>query len=117
MSEKGLTLAHTIVNTLDEKKGEQILLLDIEEHCSFTDYFIICTAISDRTIKALANEVQKAVKETHSLKVWGVEGDPDGGWILMDYGDVILHLFGKETREYYQLEELWGAGQVLISIS
>jgi len=116
MAEKGLSIAHRIVNTLEEKKGESIVLLDISEHCSFTDYFIICNAISERTMKALSNEVQMEVKKEFSLNAWGVEGKPEGGWILIDYGDVVVHLFSAEQRSYYQLEELWNEGTVLLHI-
>ncbi len=116
MKETGLALAHKIVNTLEDKKGEDILLMDIADHCSFTDYFIICNAISNRTMKALSNDVQVAVKQEFSLLTRGVEGDPDGGWVLLDYGDVIVHLFSPEQRSYYRLEELWQEGTVLLHI-
>jgi len=116
MAETGLELAHKIVNILEDKKGEDILLMDIAEHCSFTDYFVICSAVSDRTMKALSNEVQVGVKEALSKHAQGVEGTPDGGWMLLDYGDVILHLFSAEQRAYYKLEELWQEGTVLLHI-
>ncbi len=114
MTEEALRLARRIVETLEEKKGEDILLLDLEGLCSFTDYFVICTGSSERTLKALAEEVQKRVKREFSKHSLGVEGEPSSGWILMDYGDVILHLFSPKQRAYYQLEELWGEGQVLV---
>lgn len=116
MTEKGLSLAHKVVNTLEEKKGENILLLDIKDLGSFTDYFVICDGVSERTLKALSNEVQKAVKQEFSIHAWGVEGKPEAGWILVDYGDVVLHLFSPEQRSYYQLEELWNKGKVLLHI-
>ncbi|MBN1264552.1 MAG: ribosome silencing factor [Anaerolineales bacterium] len=105
-----------MVNTLEEKKGENIILIDITEHCSFTDYFVICSAISERTMKALANDIQKEVKTAYSLNAWGVEGKPDDGWMLIDFGEVVVHLFSAEQRDYYRLEELWQEGTVLLHI-
>jgi ribosome-associated protein len=116
MTEAALELAHTIVETLDEKKGDDILLLDLVGVCSFTDYFVICTAGSERTLKALADEVHARVKEKHSKNPYSIEGDASSGWILIDYGDVILHLFSGDLRSYYKLEELWQEGKVLLRI-
>jgi ribosome-associated protein len=111
---EALELAHTLVETLDEKKGEDILLLDLIGICSFADYFVFCSGTSERMLRALAEEAQKAVKKKFRTKAMNVEGEPEAGWILMDYGDVILHLFAPETRSYYQLEELWRDGNVLL---
>jgi ribosome-associated protein len=116
MPEKAENIARTIVTVLEEKKGEDIILLDLIGVCSFTDYFIICSGISERSIKALAEEVRKAVKEKYSIMAQGVEGDAQSGWILIDYGDVILHIFSKTLREYYQLEELWREGKLLLRV-
>ena len=116
MSEAATKLAHTIVDTLDEKKGTDILLLDLIGVCSFTDYFVICTAGSERTLKALAEEVHIRVKKKHSKNAFSLEGDASSGWILIDYGDVILHLFSADLRNYYKLEELWQDGKILLRI-
>lgn len=116
MAEAAIEIARTIVETLEEKKGEDILLLDIVDVCSFTDYFVICTGRSDRTIKALADEVKKQVKDKHVLREQNVEGESADGWVLIDYGDVILHLFSNDLRHYYQLEDLWHEGKVLVRV-
>jgi ribosome-associated protein len=116
MTEGAIEIARTIVESLEEKKGEDILLLDIIEICSFTDYFVICTGGSGRTIKALAQEVRKAVKDKHVLLAQSVEGEAADGWVLVDYGNVILHLFSNELRKYYQLEDLWSDGKVLVRV-
>ncbi len=84
------------------------------EVCSFTDYFVICSGTSERMLRALAEEAQKAAKQTHGALARGIEGEPEGGWILIDYGDVILHLFSPAVRQYYQLEELWREGRTLV---
>jgi ribosome-associated protein len=116
MAEETLDVARTIIDVLEEKKGEDILLLDLIDICDFTDYFILCTGASERTIKALADEVKKKVKETHSVREQGIEGEADSGWVLIDYGDIILHLFSRSIREYYQLEELWRVGKILVRV-
>ncbi|UCF60411.1 MAG: ribosome silencing factor [Anaerolineaceae bacterium] len=114
MVDDALTLSHLIVDTLEEKKGEDILLLDLVGVCSFTDYFVICTGKSERTLKSLAEETQLRLKSQHSIMTRSVEGDASSGWILLDYGDVILHLFSPVLRDYYRLEDLWRDGQVLV---
>jgi ribosome-associated protein len=111
---EALEIAHTLVETLDEKKGEDILLLDLIGVCSFSDYFVFCSGTSERMLRALTDEVQQAVKKKYGIIARSVEGEPEAGWILMDYGDVILNLFSPETRRYYQLEELWRDGNVLL---
>jgi ribosome-associated protein len=116
MPEEIMEVARTIVASLEEKKGEDILLLDLIGVCSFTDYFILCTGTSERSIKVLAEEVRKTVKEKHSIMDQGVEGDAQSGWVLIDYGDVILHVFSQSLRDYYQLDELWREGKVLLRV-
>jgi len=114
MTESALAIARTIVDSLEKKKGEDILLLDLIGECSFTDYFVICTGSSERALKSLADEVKGRVKEVHVINERSTEGDSSSGWVLIDYGDVILHLFSKLLRKYYQLEELWSEGKVLL---
>ncbi len=116
MLEEALQLARTIVEVLEEKKGENILLLDLIGICSFTDYFVICTGSSDRSIKALSDEVVKTIKKQQVVQVQGIEGDASSGWVLIDFGDVILHLFSKTVRHYYQLEDLWREGRVIVRV-
>jgi len=110
-----LDLARTIVNILEDKKGEDIVLIDIHELADFADYFLICSGTSDRMLKALADDVREQVREHYSLR-GRMEGTPRDGWILLDYGDVILHLFSPDRRNYYRLEELWGDGKVLLRL-
>lgn len=109
-------MAYAVSDILDETKGENIVILYLGEVCSFTDYFVICTGGSERTLNALADAVKTKIKKRHKLRAMKVEGDAQSGWILLDYGDVILHLFSRELREYYRLEELWREGQILVHI-
>jgi len=110
-----LELAHTIVNALEDKKGENILLLDIKKLTSFTDYFIICTATSSRMLNALVDGVTEKTHAKHKKK-GRIEGSPEAGWMVVDYGDIVVHLFDEELRQYYRLEELWKDGKVLLRV-
>ncbi|GMR11629.1 MAG: ribosome silencing factor [Anaerolineae bacterium] len=117
MLDESLELAHTIVDVLEAKKGEDILLLDLAGVASFTNLFVICSGGSVRTLKALSNEVRRAVIEKHERRPLQVEGDPSSGWILLDYGGVILHLFSPALRDYYALEQLWAQGRVVLRMT
>jgi ribosome-associated protein len=103
------------VDALEDKKGEDILLIDIKEIASFTDYFVLCTGTSDRMLDALANSVQETIRERHKKK-GRIEGKARDGWMVVDFGDVVIHLFSPDQREYYRLEELWQAGKVLVRV-
>jgi len=103
------------VNALEEKKGEDILLLDLKDIASFTDYFVLCNGTSDRMLDALAKTVVDSMRQQHKKK-GRVEGVSRDGWLVVDYGDVVLHLFSPDQRAYYQLEELWSDGKVLLKL-
>ncbi len=90
-------------------------MLDIRELADFAEYFIISSGTSDRMLNALADEVLEMARETYKLK-GRVEGRSEEGWILIDYGDVVVHLFSPDRREYYRLEELWAKGKVLLRL-
>jgi len=110
-----MELAHTIVNALEDKKGEDIILLDIKGIVSFTDFFIICTATSNRMLNALADGVVERTRVEHNMK-GRIESTPDSGWMIIDYGDIVVHLFDADMRRYYKLEELWDEGRVLLKV-
>lgn len=115
-TEEARELAYAVSEILDETKGEDIVILFLGEVCSFTDFFVICNGGSERTLNALADAVKSKIKKRYELRAMKVEGDAQSGWILLDYGDVILHLFSPELRDYYRLEELWREGQMLVHI-
>lgn len=116
-----LDFAREIVNAVEDKKAEDILLLDLHSTAdtrdyNIADYFVICTGNSDRQIKALAENVREAMKTKFGKLPVSVEGEGASGWVLMDYGDVIVHIFGEAEREYYNLEGLWRDANVLVTI-
>jgi len=103
------------VRELEKKKGENILLMEIKDIAIFAEYFVICSGTSVRMLQALADDVIKKVRKEYHLR-GRVEGKPQDGWVLVDFGDVILHLFSIERRDYYRLEELWSEGKVLLHL-
>ena len=111
-----LDLAHDIVDAVESKKAENIVLLDLRPDAIIADFFVICTGNSDRQIKAVAEGVREAIKEKHQRLPVSVEGESHSGWVLMDYGDVLVHIFGEEEREFYDLEGFWKQANVLLSI-
>ncbi|MBN2116967.1 MAG: ribosome silencing factor [Anaerolineales bacterium] len=104
-----------MVAALEDKKGEDILLLDIKDIASFTDYFVICNGTSDRMLDALAKAVLESTRKDYRKK-GRVEGQSQEGWLVLDYGDVVVHLFSPDQRTYYDLEELWSDGKVLLRV-
>lgn len=113
-----LKLAHTLVEVIEDKKGENIVLMDISHQSAFADYFVIANGTSDRQLKALAEAVSSVadqlVKRRQILK--RIDDQAEGGWILMDLGDVIVHLFSPSQRKHYALEQLWSEGKVLLRV-
>ena len=96
-----------------DKQAEDIVMLDIRQLTGFADYFVIMTAESRRQLEALRDDIVKALKES-GVSPHRSEGAPQAGWILLDYSDVVIHMFGTEERAYYRLEQLWsGAAQVV----
>lgn len=102
-SEELLKIAQDV---LDERKGQNIVTMDVQGKTSFTDYMILVTGTSDRQLKSLCSYVEEKAKE-QGFKSLGTEGDLGSDWILLDLGDVIVHAMTAQAREYYQLEKLW----------
>jgi ribosome-associated protein len=100
-------LAHKAVDILTEHQALDVALLDISRASPFTDFFVIGTAQSPLQFNALAEYLEKELKPLgHDIK--RREGTPDSGWVLLDFGDMVVHIFSEEQRAYYRLEELWG---------
>ncbi len=100
------------VNAADDKKAHDLVALDISEIASFASYFLLCTGDSSRQMQAIADEVEKRLK-ANGIRPSHVEGYQNSEWILMDYIDLVVHIFSKAARAYYDLERLWRDGKRL----
>jgi ribosome-associated protein len=105
---KALDIAKIAHATLDDKKAKDIVLLDVSKLSGITDYFLIATGNSTPQLKAMFNDVQRALKEK-GVPCYRRSGTPESGWLTLDYFDIILHIFSAETRAYYSIESLWEA--------
>jgi ribosome-associated protein len=105
--------AATAAESADAKLGHETVVLAMTELFGVVDAFVITSALNSRHVRTLVEEIERSVKEAHQLAPVRVEGLADATWVLMDYGDFIVHVFLQETREYYDLEHLWsGAPRV-----
>ncbi len=91
------------------------MVLDTRPVSSVADYFVIATADSERQAKAIVDEIEKQMK-ARQVRPLGVDGEAESGWVLMDYGDVLVHIFNPGTRDFYQLEELWSGAPTVVRI-
>lgn len=98
-----------------DKQAGNIVLLDVREQCSFADYFVICAAENVRQMRTISEEIEKGLKKEGVLPHHR-EGDADSGWLLLDYSDVIIHIFGATEREYYDLDGLWHDAKTVLRI-
>jgi ribosome-associated protein len=94
------------VNASLQRKAKDLIILNVKEYSSIADYFIICSGTSDRQVQAIAASIQENLKECGILPL-GIEGERLGKWVLMDYADVIIHIFYEPIREFYDIERLW----------
>ncbi|MCL7420626.1 MAG: ribosome silencing factor [Methylobacter sp.] len=99
-------LLNIVQTVLDERKGQYITTIDVRGKTSFTDYMVIATGTSDRHVRSLCEYVSEKVKEC-GFRPLGIEGDQGADWVLLDLGDVIVHVMTAQAREFYQLEKLW----------
>jgi len=107
-------LARKVVDIAEDRKAEDIVMLDIRKVSVIADYFVICTGTGDRHVKAIAKEIDEKLGDEGKNPV-SIEGMVDAKWVLLDYGDVLVHIFDQETRDFYKLEQLWvGAQPVLV---
>ena len=104
----GEALLGAIVGYAEDKKAIDVVELDLRGVLGYTDYFLVCSGNTGRQAKAIHDGILEGLKHEHDTLPRRVEGSADGGWILMDYLDVVVHIFTPETREFYRLEQLWG---------
>ena len=108
-------VARMAVEVASEKQAEDIVMLDIRELAGFADYFVIMSAESRRQLQAIQEDIVKVLKGS-GVPRHHSEGTADSGWILLDYSDVIIHLFGSEEREYYGLDRLWSVAPQVVRV-
>ncbi|MFY0644865.1 MAG: ribosome silencing factor [Bacteroidia bacterium] len=105
-------LAEVVVKGMQEKKAKNIVKIDLSEiTASVADYFVVCHGDSDRQVKAVADSVEDEVREHLNEKPISREGESVARWILLDYANVVVHIFQREVREFYEIEELWHDGK------
>ena len=107
---RSLQLALAAARTAADNRGQDIVVLDLRELTDLFDYFVIATGTSRRQLHAMSEEIDHALEDDLGDRRLGIEGYDESRWIVLDYGDVVIHLFDAETRRYYALEDLWGRG-------
>ena len=107
-AEKGLQRALAAARVAEENRGRDIVILDMRGLTDLFDFFVLASGTSRRQLHAMSEEIDHALEQQMSDRRLGIEGYEESRWILLDYGDVVIHLFDAETRSYYALEELWG---------
>lgn len=106
-------LIAVVIKAIEEVKGEEIELFDLRDiENTVTDYFIICSGNSNTQVNAISGSIQKIVSKELKDKPWHVEGEDLAEWVLMDYVDVVVHIFQRSTREFYDIEGLWGDAKI-----
>ncbi len=108
------TLIDTIVDAISDLKGEEIKILDLREiENAFCEYFILCSGNSNTHVASIAGAIERKVRTETKERPWHVEGTENAQWILIDYTNIIVHVFQKQYREYYDIEGLWGDAKEL----
>ena len=103
----GKELAETIASLAWQKKAEDIVILDLRGLSNITDYFVICSGTSKPHLKAIRTEVKTKLRENSGISASSADGEPESLWMVLDYGDVIVHIFHRSRREFFALEDLW----------
>ena len=113
LENKSSKLVEIIIKGIQEKKGKDIISINLKnlKH-AICDYFVICHGNSTRQVDAIANSIEEEVKKATSENVWHKEGYGNAQWILLDYSDVVVHVFQEETREFYNIEGLWADAEI-----
>ena len=112
---EGIEIARKAVEAAGEKQASDIVLLDVSKICTFADYFVVCSGESERQLKAIGDEIEQTLKK-HGARSIHQEGTSSSGWLLYDYGDVLIHIFAPAERDFYQLDELWSQATQVIRI-
>ena len=116
MTQDPLTLARKIVDVAADRQASDIVLLDLRNLSPLADYFVIASGASERQLEALDRQIVGQVFDELRARPRQREGNSSSGWVLLDYGDVVVHLFGAEEREYYRLEEFWAQAPTVVRV-
>ncbi|MBK9945192.1 MAG: ribosome silencing factor [Kouleothrix sp.] len=108
-------LARRAVELAEDKQASDIVMLDLQKLSSVADYFVICSGESERQLKAILNAIDETIGREFGRDA-RVEGTPDTGWILLDYGDVVVHIFSITLRDYYRIERLWSKATPVVVV-
>lgn len=108
-------LARRVVELAEDKQASDIVMLDLQHLNAVADYFIICSGESDRQLKAILAAIDEGISKEFERDA-RVEGTPDTGWVLLDYGDVVVHIFSVALRDYYRLERLWSKATPVVVV-
>ena len=110
---KSETLVKAVIEVIKEHKGKEVVSLDLRGiETAVSDYFIVCHGTSNTHISSLADNVRKDVSKKIKEKPWHIEGESNKEWVLLDYFDVVVHIFNKEKRDFYKLENLWADANI-----
>ena len=112
MENDSLEIAQLAAEAALSRRAIDVTILDIRQVASFADYFVICTGTSDRHVEGVTEVIMEKLEE-HGFELWHKEGERNSGWLLLDYVDVVVHVFSKESREFYNLERLWADAQLV----
>ena len=112
---EGIDVARKIVTIAEDKQAGDILLLDTRGQCGFADFFVILTGDNERQVNAISEEISHQLKKD-GVYAHHIEGTPDSGWLLLDYNDIIVHIFSPAERERYALDELWSKASPVVKI-
>ena len=112
---EGIEIARKAVEAASEKQASDIVLLDVSKICTFADYFVICSGDSARQLSAIGDEVEHTLRDLGERPIHH-EGTASSGWMLYDYADVLVHIFGPDERKFYQLDELWNQATPVVRI-
>jgi ribosome-associated protein len=109
------TLARRAVELAEDKQASEIVMLDLRKLNTIADYFVICSGESDRQLKAILEAIDEGMSRELGRDA-RIEGTPDTGWVLLDYGDVVVHIFSVALRDYYRLERLWSKATPVVVV-
>jgi len=109
------TLARRVVDLAEDKQAHDIIMLDIHRLSTIADYFVICSGDNERQLRTIVEHIDEVVQHEFRLNP-RIEGEVSSGWIVLDYGDVVIHVFSPEQRDYYRLEQIWGKAPPVVVV-